>query len=71
MDRRFTLHNAASYTSLGIGFRVALDDVDVLHDDFFTGKFEEKKNPFFLLELSKRISDAKMIFLFVGVSPPF
>ena len=33
MDRRFTLDDPASLASLGIRFRVALDDVDVLHDD--------------------------------------
>ena len=32
----------------------------------FTGKLEAKKNPFFLIELSQRIKDPEIIFLFVG-----
>jgi glycosyltransferase involved in cell wall biosynthesis len=32
----------------------------------FAGKLEEKKNPFFLLELSKRTNDPQIIFLFTG-----
>ena len=32
----------------------------------FAGKFEEKKNPFFLLELAKQIPDPAFVFLLVG-----
>lgn len=35
----------------------------------FAGKLEEKKNPFFLLELAKRIADPQFVFLFTGNGP--
>ncbi len=35
----------------------------------FAGKLEEKKNPFFLLDLAKKITDPDFIFLFTGNGP--
>ncbi|MBS1935259.1 MAG: glycosyltransferase family 4 protein [Bacteroidetes bacterium] len=44
-------------------------EIGIGDDDFvilFAGKLEEKKNPFFLLQLSERLKDQKIKFLFVG-----
>lgn len=47
-------------------------NLGIKENDFvvlFAGKFEEKKNPFFVLELAKTISDPQIVFLLVGNGP--
>lgn len=46
--------------------------LSIANTDFvvlFAGKFEEKKNPFFLLELAERIGDAGFAFVLTGNGP--
>jgi len=51
------------------GFQQQLEIEEDVFVVLFAGKFEEKKNPFFLLELARRINDPKIIFLLTGNGP--